>query len=274
MFSKAQTRYDGNKNDFPLNPDKQFTLLYKKTDALVLHSVKYGEQKLITHLFTRELGHVAVTVHLSQSSRGRLKKQYFQPLTLLSIETDYREQLELQKLKDVVLLTPWTSLLTVPDKLAIGLFVAEFLYHTLRSEQQNRPLFDYVRSSLEWLDGSTEHYANFHLVFLMRTARFLGIRPATAHNPQHDGVGTGGSYFDLRSATFCAEAPAHRDYLMPQEADRISILMRMDYATMHLFRLSRAERNRILDVLLTYYRLHVPQFPELRSVAVLQELFV
>jgi DNA repair protein RecO (recombination protein O) len=60
---------------------------------------------------------------------------------------------------------------------------------------------------------------------------------------------------------------------MPQEASHIRLLMRMDFATMHLFRLSRAERNRILELLLHYYRLHLPDFPELRSVQVLQELF-
>jgi DNA repair protein RecO (recombination protein O) len=61
---------------------------------------------------------------------------------------------------------------------------------------------------------------------------------------------------------------------MPQEASRIHLLMRMDYATMHLFRLSRADRNRILEILILYYRLHIPQFPELRSLPVLHELFL
>ena len=49
--------------------------------------------------------------------------------------------------------------------------------------------------------------------------------------------------------------------------------MRMDYATMHLFRMGRADRNRILEIIIHYYRLHIPQFPELRSLPVLQELF-
>jgi hypothetical protein len=58
-----------------------------------------------------------------------------------------------------------------------------------------------------------------------------------------------------------------------QEAARIRLLMRMDFVSMHLFRLSRADRNRILELLILYYRLHIPQFPELRSLSVLQELF-
>ena len=58
------------------------------------------------------------------------------------------------------------------------------------------------------------------------------------------------------------------------EASYIRLLMRMDFATMHLFRMSRTERNRVLEILLTYYRLHLPDFPELRSTAVLHTLFL
>jgi DNA repair protein RecO (recombination protein O) len=42
---------------------------------------------------------------------------------------------------------------------------------------------------------------------------------------------------------------------------------------MHVFRLSRADRNRTLEIIEHYYRLHLPQFPELRSLPVLRELF-
>jgi DNA repair protein RecO (recombination protein O) len=50
-------------------------------------------------------------------------------------------------------------------------------------------------------------------------------------------------------------------------------MMRMDYPTMHLFRMTHQERNRLLEVTLAYYRLHIPDFPELKSVAVLQDLY-
>ena len=49
--------------------------------------------------------------------------------------------------------------------------------------------------------------------------------------------------------------------------------MRMNYDTMHLFRMSHDERNRCVELILAYYKLHVPNFPELKSLAVLQELF-
>ncbi|MBP5338163.1 MAG: DNA repair protein RecO [Prevotella sp.] len=238
-----------------------------KTDAIVLHTIKYGEQKLIVDMFTRELGRQSFVVPISKSGRSKLKKQYFQPLTLLTVEADVRQPSNLQKLRDATLLQPLTSMLTEPSKLAIGLFIAEFLCHALRDEQRNEQLFDYVRLSIEWLEGRQADYANFHLVFLMHLSRFLGFFPNLA------GAGEKALCFDLRAGVFCATPPPHHEWLAPHEARRIRLMMGMDYPSMHHLRLSRTVRNRTLEIIETYYRLHLPAFPELRSLPVLRELF-
>ena len=239
-----------------------------KTEAIVLHSLKYGEQRIIVDMFTRQHGRMSFIVSVPKTSKGKLKVQYFQPLTLLEVECDVRPQAQLQKLRDARLLVPLSSLYTEPSKLSIAFFTAEFLYHALRGEQQGDSLFDYLRNSVEWLDGAVAHYANFHLVLLMRLSRFLGFYPDIREN----GNDAARLFFDLRAASFCTTPPSHHDFLRPDEAGRIGLLMRMDYPTMHLFRLSRTERGRILEILLLYYRLHLPDFPELRSVSVLREL--
>jgi len=267
-----------------------------KTEAIVLHSFKYGESRLIVDMFTREAGRLSFAVPLPRSAKSRLKKQYFQPMTLLEVECDVRQRVQLQKLKDARLLTPYASIPFSPEKLALSLFTAEFLYHALRSEQQDVPLFAYISDSMQWLDMAATGYANFHLTFLMRLSRFLGFYPNLEEGERLEEGGTrkeerevileeGGTrkkergmtfrwMFDLREGRFCAHAPLHHDFLSPDEARIIRLLMRMDFATMHLFRFSRQQRNRIVDVLLQYYRLHIPQFPELKSLSVLQELFV
>lgn len=60
---------------------------------------------------------------------------------------------------------------------------------------------------------------------------------------------------------------------IPEEAARLRQLMRMNYETMHLFGMSRAERTRCLTIMNDYYRLHLPDFPALKSLEVLKELF-
>ena len=244
-----------------------------KSEALVLHTLKYGDSRLIVDMFTREQGRQSFVVPTPRSSRSKLKIQYFQPLTLLYIEADIRPTQQLHRLRDASLLCPMPSLLADAQKLAIAIFVAEFLYLALREEQRNEPLFDYVRSSIEWLDGRRDRFANFHLVFLIHLSRFLGFFPNLELPTSHPSPPTPHLYFDLRAATFCADPPLHRDYLLPEEASRIITMMRMVYATMHLFHLSRSDRNRILDIIEHYYRLHLPSLPELRSLPVLRELF-
>ena len=46
----------------------------------------------------------------------------------------------------------------------------------------------------------------------------------------------------------------------------------MNLRNMQLFRLNRHQRARILDVVTTFYQLHVPEFRNLRSLAVLKEV--
>ena len=214
-----------------------------KTEAIVLHAIKFGESRLIVDMFTREVGRVSFAVPIPKTSKGRLKKQYFQPMTLLEVECDVRQRDQLQKLKDARLLAAYASIPFSPEKLALSLFTAEFLCHALRAEQQNL----------------------LH-TFLIRMSRFLGFYPNLDDYVR-------GCIFDLRTATFSLQVPTHRDFLQPDDAQRIHTLMRMDFPTMHLFRLSRQERNRITEVLLHYYQLHIPQFPELKSLDVLKELW-
>ena len=237
-----------------------------KTQAIVLHAFKYGESRLIVDVFTRQAGRLSFIVTLSRSAKGQTKKQLFQPMSILNMEFDLRPRAQLQKMGDVQLAYAYTSVPFHPSKLSISLFVAEFLYHALKGEQQNEPLFDYVRFSMEWLDSCQTSVANFHLVFLMRLSRFLGFYP-NLEGWQED------SCFDLRAGVFCREVPLHRDFLMPDEAARMEVLMRMDYPTMHLFRMSHLDRQRLLEIAISYYRLHLPDFPELKSLAVLQEIY-
>jgi DNA repair protein RecO (recombination protein O) len=65
----------------------------------------------------------------------------------------------------------------------------------------------------------------------------------------------------------------HRDFLHPEEAQKVQLMMRMDFPTMHLFRMSHDDRNRLLEISIKYYRLHLPDFPEMKSIEVLQALY-
>lgn len=237
-----------------------------KTNAIVLRCLKYSDQKVIVDFYTEVYGRITSMVKVSTTAKGKMKKQLFQPLTALLLEIDYRQNQQMQKLNDVQLATPWTKLTLDPVRMTVGMFLAEALYHVTRQEQQDVSLYNFIETSLQWFDCTEGSIANFHIAFLVRLTRFLGFMPDLAdYEP--------GQLFDLRSGEFTHAVPVHRDFLTASDARRMHQLLRISYPTMHLYKMSRQERRHCLDTIITYYRLHVASFPELKSLAVLQQVF-
>ena len=234
-----------------------------KTRGIVLRSVRFGESSLIVDVLTKSSGRVSFMVHIPKTSKGKIKKQYFQPMTLLDFEYDFRQRSNLQRIKDVRVSLPYSSIPIDPAKSCISLFLSEFIYYATRNEQENPTLFTYISTSLEWLDNAYEDFANFHLVFMMRLGKFLGFHPFLEDF-------TPGCFFDLRNGCFTLSMPLHTDFLNAADAGHLYNLMRMNFDTMKLFKLSHDDRNRITEIVLRYYKLHLPNMPELQSFDILR----
>lgn len=241
--------------------------MLQKTRGIVLHALKYKDASLIVDIYTEAAGRASFMVSMPRSRKAAVKAVLFQPLALLELEADFRTNATIYKVKEAKSLYPFATLPYDPCKSAIALFLSEFLYRAVREEAENRPLFAYLYHSIVWLDECREGFANFHLVFLMRLSRFLGLYPNL--EDYH-----AGDYFDLQNACFISLRPQlHSHYLAPEEAARLTRLMRMNYETMYLFAMNRTERSRCLELINEYYRLHLPDFPVLKSLEVLRELF-
>lgn len=219
--------------------------MLEKTRAVVLNTLRYTDTKLIATLFTESRGAVSYIVRQPQGRRPTVQSVLLSPLMQLEVVMDYRDSERLQRIVDVQVEYPYKTVPYNPLKQTIALFLGEFLYYALREEQANPELFAYLTGSLQWLDAREEGYANFPTTFLIRLSRFLGFWPDTE------------------------EAQA---VLREGETNLVPLLLRMDFATMHLFRFTREQRTRLLEVLNNYYRLHIPHFPELRSMAILREV--
>ena len=276
--------------------------------GIVLRTVRYGDTSLIVDLFTESHGRMSFMASTLRAKRSVRSVSFWQPLSMVEFSAELLPNGgKLPRPSDVRTYYNYIDLPFSPIKSTLALFLAEFLSAALREEKENTPLYRYIESSLQWLDlaDSPASIANFHLAFLMHLSRFIGIYPnldvsgnlnpnlnlnpnsplsavnsplSTVHcqlSTLNFQLSTLNSqlYFDLLAGTYCDRQPSHAHFLRNEEARVLPVLFRMNYPTMHLFRLSRRERQRILHVLNEYYRLHVPGFPELKSLEILQELF-
>lgn len=238
----------------------------EKTQAIVLHSLKVGDHQIIVDLFTKSRGRLSFGVHLSKSAKGSMKRQFFQPFMILEIEFDFRGNVHLQKLRNVWVDTPLVDIPYSLAKLSIGFFLAEFLVYSTRCELENHALFTFIYNSIIWLDGTQHAFSNFHIVFMLRFAFFVGLAPNLT-------CGDGEMVFDLLDGCFVRHVPLHPNYLLSDDSLKLLSLFRLSYKTMHLYPMTRAERNRCVEVILLYYKLHIPGFPDMKSLSVLKELF-
>lgn len=237
-----------------------------RSRAVVLNVLKYNDDTLIADAYTEAQGRVSFLLRVSRSPRAAVKHTLFQPLALLSLEWNHRPSARMQRLRQAGVAFPFSSLPYDVRKSTVALFLAEFLHHVLRTEQEAAMLYRYVESSVEWLDTSQRDFANFHLVFMLRLVRFLGFYPNL------DDFFPGAA-FDLESGCFVLPSPGRPHCVPPADAARLPRLMRMNFETMRLFRFSGAERGRLLGYVCEFYRLHVPGFPQLKSLPVLMSVF-
>ena len=234
--------------------------------AIVLRAFMFNDSKMMVDVLSREKGRLSCVVSVGTSRGRKGRRQLFQPLSLLDLVLDDGSVNKLSVIKEVSIHRAYVSIPFHPSKLAMSMFIAEFVSNITRAGQDTGLLYDYVYNSLMWLDGVAADFSNFHLVFMIRLTRFVGVYPNLDEYAD-------GSFFDMNNGCFVRYATNRREFLNAGESKIMYLLMRMNYDNMHVFKFSHVERNRCLDVILDYYKLHVPGFADMKSLPVLRDLF-
>lgn len=236
-----------------------------KTEGIVLGSSKYSDRYSIVKIFTRDFGTVSYLLPISQSKKAKIKLSLFFPFSVLNLEVEHLQLREIQRLKDAERQFPLYDLCSNMIKVSQTLFLSEFLLRVLRESDNNEITFDFIKNSVETLEAADKGIANFHIAFIIRLTRFMGIYP-NWENMKSNG------YFDLLNSEFRGSIPSHSHYLNKEQSVYLTYLQRINYDNMHLFKLSRNNRNIILDYLIEYCRLHLYEFSKLKSLDVLRDM--
>ena len=233
-----------------------------KTKAIVLSALKYQEKSLIVKCFTHADGLKSYFVpNAFAAKKSNQKIAYFQPLTILEIEATHKNKGTLEHFKEIRLATPYNSVNTNIVKSTILIFLSEVLHHSIREEEKNELLFNFLESALIWLDNH-EEIANFHLILLLEVTKFLGFYP--------DDSEINFPFFDVVDGNF---TPLHgMNSLAENDSFLLKKLIQLKFDS-HQKTFTAAERQILLKILLDYYAIHLDGFKKPRSFEVLKEVF-
>jgi len=237
-----------------------------KTRGIVLSSLNYNDTYFIASILTEEFGSISYLVPKAKGKKAKVPKSLFHSLAILDLEVEHQNLRSIQRLKEAKVHIPLFSVLSDPIKSTISIFLSEFISKVVKEVQPNTFLFDYILQSIQILELSDRMNANFHLVFMVQLSRFMGFYPNVSDYKE-------GLFFDMQNGIFTRYKPSHIHFLNPDESGTFALLIRMNYENMPTFRFSRNERKDIIYRILEYYRLHLTDFPDIKSLEILHEVF-
>ncbi len=231
-----------------------------KTAAIVLGSVKYGDSSVILKTYSREYGVISFIAGGVRGKKGNVRSAVVQVLNQLEIVFYPNSRGELKRIKEVSVPKAYQNLMFDPFRNCISMFLAESLTHFIREEEANHPLYEYLSNSLFLLDKLESGVANFHLVFLYRLSSYLGFELGNSRALP---------YFDLLAGSYEAYEPPHVHVLKGEVLEHWKKLAETSLHDLQELKLNGNQRLKMLEAMLTYYRLHLRDFGELRSLDVL-----
>lgn len=236
-----------------------------KTRGIVFKSIKYSETSMIVDIYTEEKGLRKYIISGVRSKRAKVSASLLQSMTLVDLVVYHRDDRELTRIKEI---RPAFIYQTIPfdvRRAAVGLFMIEVAQKAIRESEENRALFQFLFDSFCYLDLTDQPVANLHLHFLLELTTFLGFMPGEICSADQP-------YFNLKDGVFVTYAPTHRHYLNQEESALLYQLIEVAQQNCHRIPMNRATRRSLLHHLLTYYQLHIENFPTINSHTILEEV--
>ena len=233
-----------------------------KTRAIVIKAIKYGDNSLIVKLLTEQNGLQSFMIKGAFNKTARIRAALFQPLTLLNIVSADSHG-ELGYLKEASIEYAYKSIPYEINKNAIVLFTCELLSKSIQDSETDLELFDFIHDALTHLDKADTDYADFPLKFAVELSRHLGFSPNTSGYKE-------GYVFDLEEGCFRHDGEGSIYIIDNQTSEKFYRLCCANIFDDSGLKLRNNERRQLLDIVISYYKLHVSGFNEINSSDILK----
>jgi DNA repair protein RecO (recombination protein O) len=230
--------------------------------AIVLQAIKHGDRKCILKLFTKDHGTITTIAHVGNSPNSKVRASGILPLSLVDVELIIKQNKEIQQLTEAHCNYVSNGISHSISKLSIAQFLNEVLVKALKEQGANNHLFEFIETCIKYLNDTEENFINLHVYFLIELSKYLGFEPQNNYSSSL-------CYFDCREGRFSGLGLTMPLGLNLEDSKLFSEFLKINSLKTNL---THHQRKTLLDILLAYYKLHIPAFNELRSLEVLREV--
>ena len=236
-----------------------------KTKGIVLHTTNYSETSVVAKIYTELFGLQSYLINSVRSNKAKIRSAVLQPLSLVEMIVYHKANKGLQRISEIKSNPVFSTIPNDIRKSSIALFINEILYKSLREEEPDQKLFEFVFHSIHLLDLRTENSSDFHLSFLAQLTKYLGFYPHGEYSEQTP-------IFNLVEGKFQQSQPIHSHFISYPVSYYVDKLLKTSYDSLNELNISISSRRDLLKRLIEYYELHLANFKEVKSYEVLEEI--
>lgn len=209
-------------------------------EIIILHHTLFSEKSVVLHTLSSTFGRRGFIV--KNASRTM---PYFQPLNILRCDITENPKSSLWSAGAFSESCPIMGIRTSMGKNAISMFMAEVLLRATREGNDEPGLYEWCREEILLLNAMDSDYSNFHVRFLLDFASAMGFRPS-------------------------------HETLLPFLEEYAALALEFlssDFAGSMLIKMTGAQRGNLCARLLKFLEYYLESRLNIRSLAVLGELF-
>lgn len=224
--------------------------------AIFLHRINYSESSLITTFYTL---HHGIQKFIFQG--GKKKSSSLFPLSVSEITFYRRPDSELGKLTEVQSIDPLNGILSDPIRSTIAFFIADVLKNCLKTDQSDPLLFEFLEERIQSLDRCDANSLSLYPTeFLIGFTFQMGIEPRIP-----DGIC---SHFYIEEGEF---SNLERKGDLVANGPGVKLIQQL-LKVKRTQEPTRIDRQDAFEVMLSYYKLHIPGFNIDQSLEIIREI--
>lgn len=237
-----------------------------KTKGIVINKINYSDTSVIAKIYTEKFGMQSYIINLPKKNKNSTKHILVQPLSLIDMVVYYKESSHIHRIKEIETAYQFTSIPYDIFKSSMIVFVNEIIYKSIREIEQNETLFNFLFHNIQLLDLLKDDFIDFHLFFCLNLTKHLGFFPNNNYSEDY-------KFFDMVDGTFRNAPPLNNSYLSEETSYNLNKLINLSIENNLKLNITNIQRKELLNALISYYRIHIANFGEIKSIYVLEMLF-
>ena len=226
-----------------------------KTRGIVLNYIKYRETSIIARIYTEKYGIQSYIINGVRSKKSKKGLALLQPLSILDMVVYFKDQKAagLQRISEYKPAFTFSSIPFEVKKSSIALFITELLSKVLKETEDQKHVFEFLFQFIIELDQRKEKFENMHLYLMVQLTHYIGFGIHNKKELENDNILHGISH----SLDKVIDVILAMNNMRLNEEVNINNVIRKD----------------VLNFLINYYKQHVTDFHEMKSVEILSQLF-